>query len=190
MIFNDRHAFGTVAVALHWLIAVLIFGQFGVGFIMTAWLDALPEAQFWAYQWHKSLGLLTLALVMLRLAWFALNARPAPLSLSPAERCAARLVQSWLLLGPLAVALAGWATASASPLGIPTLAFNLFLVPHLPLQAGEAQEAFWSNLHRILAWLTVIAAAGHATAALHHHLVRGDDTLRRMLSFRRSSTAE
>jgi cytochrome b561 len=90
-------------------------------------------------------------------------------------------VQGLLLAATVAVPLAGWALASASTLGIPTFAFNLVLIPHLPLVPSEQAETFWHQLHGLLAYAAVLLAAGHAAAALRHHVLLRDDVLARML---------
>lgn len=181
-IFNSSRAYGSVAVVLHWAIALLIGAQLALGLVMTRLLDAAPVTQFWAYQWHKSFGLTTLALCLIRLGWWLANRHPAPVDrLGPMPRRAARIVQFVLLVLPLAVAGAGWAVASSSVLDIPTVAFNLFLVPDLPLERSEVAEAGWTRLHRLGAYALGFFAAGHAFAALWHHLWLNDATLRRML---------
>jgi cytochrome b561 len=82
----------------------------------------------------------------------------------------------------LAVPLAGWAVASASPLAIPSYVFELVVVPHLPLPKSAAMEAVASWAHAILAWTTCALVAGHAGAAVVHAVALRDGTLRRMLS--------
>lgn len=182
MILNTKSAYGSVAIVLHWAIALLILGQLGLGLVMTRLLEDLPAAQFWAYQWHKSFGLLTLLVCLLRLAWWLANRHPRPVDrLGPALRRAARIVQFVLLVLPVLVAVAGWGVASSSVLDIPTFAFNLVLVPDLPLERSDAAEAGWTQLHRLGAYAVALFAACHAFAALWHHLWLSDDTLKRMI---------
>lgn len=182
MIVNTKSAYGAVAILLHWTIALLIVGQLILGLVMTRLLEALPVAQFWAYQWHKSFGLMTLALCLTRLVWWFANRHPRPADrLGPALRRAARIVQFVLLVLPVLVAVAGWGVVSSSALDIPTFAFNLVLVPDLPVERSQTAEAGWTRLHRLGAYAVALFAACHAFAALWHHLWLGDDTLKRML---------
>lgn len=175
----DRYGRGTII--LHWLIAVLILGLLVLGFVMTRpWID--PALQFSLYQWHKSFGMLTLLLAVVRLLHSLLGARVRPSTgLGALERRMSKAMH--LLLATLAVIvpLAGWAVASASPLEIPTFAFNLVDVPHLPLPKSDAGEAFWSTTHARLAYSILALVALHSTAALYHHYGRRDDVLLRML---------
>jgi cytochrome b561 len=66
-------------------------------------------------------------------------------------------------------------------LEIPSFAFNLVVVPHLPLAKSDAAEALWSWAHALSAYAGAALAAGHSAAALRHHFLLRDDTLRRMI---------
>ncbi|MBN9134961.1 MAG: cytochrome b/b6 domain-containing protein, partial [Phyllobacterium sp.] len=83
------------------------------------------------------------------------------------------------------IPLTGWALASSSPLQIPTYAFNLLVIPPLPLTISDQAEAFWTASHAWLAYLSAIVAAAHILAALHHHFWKKDIVLLRMLGARR-----
>lgn len=175
-----------VAIGLHWMIAALFFGQVLLGFTMERVKSM--ALQFELIQWHKSFGFLILGLAALRLLWRVGSGRvPAAPGLSPAERLAAAVVQGALLALTVAVPLAGWALASTSTLGIPSFAFNLVVVPHLPLRPSAEAEAFWRWLHGLLAYATLALAAGHAAAALRHQFLLRDDVLGRMVPRRRAA---
>lgn len=173
-------AYGPVSISFHWTIAGLFLGQIVLGFSMERVKSM--ALQFELIQWHKSFGFLILALAVLRLIWRAVvGPAPSAPGLSPTERWAAWAVQSALLALTVAVPLAGWALASTSTLNIPSFAFNLVVVPHLPLHPSEQAEAFWRQAHGVLAYATLVLALGHAGAALRHHFILGDGVLARML---------
>ena len=173
-------SYGSVAIGLHWAIAALFFGQVALGFTMERVKSM--ALQFELIQWHKSFGFLILALAALRLSWrVATGPVQAAPGLSPVERWAANFVQGALLALTLAVPLAGWALASTSTLGIPSFAFDLVVVPHLPLRPSDQAEALWRWLHGLLAYAALTLALGHAVAALRHHFLLGDGVLARML---------
>jgi cytochrome b561 len=181
MVRNTHASYGTVAIVLHWTIALLFFGQIVLGFLTQAVADR-PRLQFDLYQWHKSFGFLVLALALSRLAWSLSSARPLPLAGTPRwEATAARAVHLLLLTLTVAVPLAGWMIASTSPLRIPSFAFDLVVVPDLPFARSDAMEAFWSRTHALLAYGAGLLALAHAGAAIHHHLIRADATVLRML---------
>jgi cytochrome b561 len=182
---NSRQTFGIVAIAFHWTIALLFFGQIALGFLTQETADR-PRLQFDLYQWHKSFGFLILALALLRIGWAVSGVRPGPVAGTPPwEARAARAAHLLLLALTVLVPLTGWAIASASPLRIPSFVFDLVVVPDLPLARSDAAEAFWSRLHALLAYGAGALALAHAGAAIHHHIVRRDTTLARMLGARR-----
>lgn len=185
---SRQNTYGIVAIALHWTIALLFLGQIVFGFSMEQVKNM--ALQFELIQWHKSFGFLILALALLRLLWRLAVGKPRPAStMSGPERVAADIVQWTLLIATLVVPLAGWALASTSTLGIPSFAFNLVVVPHLPMTPSDEAEAFWRETHKLLAYGAGALAIGHATAALAHHFVLRDDVLVRMLPGRAARSA-
>lgn len=189
MLRNCENAYGGVAIVFHWTIALLFIGQLVLGYTMTRVKSM--ALQFELIQWHKSVGFLILALAVLRLLWRLGSRQPrAAPGRSAGERVAAKTVQTLLLAATIAVPLAGWALASTSTLGIPSLAFNLLLIPHLPLVPSGEAEMFWRRAHTVLAYGTGLLAAGHAAAALRHHFLLRDDTFTRILPVLKARTAQ
>ncbi|MEW9807195.1 cytochrome b [Mesorhizobium sp. ZMM04-5] len=173
-------AYDPVSIAFHWTIAALFLGQMALGLSMERVKSM--ALQFELIQWHKSFGFLILVLASLRLGWRIAAGAPAPdAGLGAVERRAAALVQGALLALTLMVPAAGWALASTSTLGIPSFAFNLVIVPPLPLTPSAPAEAFWRQAHKLLAYAALALVAGHAAAALRHHLLLRDAVLARML---------
>lgn len=180
MLRNGNETFGLVTILFHWIIAVLFIGQLVLG-VTTQWVHSMA-LQFVLIQWHKSFGFLLLGLSVLRLAWAGTQTRPrAVATLGKAERYAAWVVQSLLYLLLLALPMAGWALVSSSTLDVPSFAFNLVIVPDLPLARSEASESFWRGVHLWLAYGTAALVVGHMGAAFRHHFWLGDDVLKRML---------
>lgn len=187
MLRNQENSYGTVAIALHWTIALLFLGQVALGLTMDR--VASMALRFTLIQWHKSLGFLILLLSLMRLLWRLANSGPRePASLGKAERLAARGAQSLLYILLIAVPLAGWALVSTSTLDVPSFAFNLVVVPDLPLARSDAAEAFWRRVHTLVAYTATAVAAGHIVAALRHQFWLRDGVLGRMI-FRARRTA-
>lgn len=177
---NSVKSYGLVARVLHWAIALLFISQICLGLAtQSSYID--PGIQFSLYQWHKSVGFLVLLLALIRCGWFFINIRPEALAgESRLEKLAARSAHFVLLALTLIIPLTGWALVSSSTLGIPSFVFDLFVMPNLPLTPSDSGEAFWSWVHAILGWGASALVFLHAFAALYHHFVRKDDTLRRM----------
>lgn len=178
---NTPSSFGLVAIAFHWTIAILFLAQLALGYLMSR--DSIdPMLQFDLFQYHKSIGFLVLALAVPRCIWSVFSRKPRAVDGEGAvSRFAARAAHAALLFLTLTVPLAGWAVASTSPLQIPSYVFDLIVVPGLPMTISDQAEAFWSEVHATLAYLAAVIVLLHVIAALWHHVVRRDPTLRRML---------
>ncbi len=185
--------YSSVAIALHWLIALAILLQLASGLWMVGAL-AEKDTQmlaFQVYQWHKSLGLTVLILSLLRLFWrLSHRAPPLPDGMTRWERIAAKGTHHLFYFLMILLPLTGWVVVSASSLGLPTLYWGLFQWPHLPLFGLEAGtkavlERAVGEVHEFLAYATIALLVLHVGAALKHHLVDRDDVLSRMLPFLR-----
>jgi cytochrome b561 len=186
---NARSAvrYTSVAIFLHWIIAVGILALLVLGLTMTHVTLPLMR-KFQLYQLHKSIGITILLAAFVRLAW-RITHRPPPLPthMTATERSAAEgghLVLYILLFG---LPLTGWALVSASVLNVPTLLYGHIHWPHLPFLSNLPHkapvEAVLKQVHRYAAWFFSAIVLGHALAALRHHFVQRDEVLRRMLPF-------
>ena len=175
---RNRDRWGPVSQALHWSIALLVLAMAAIGLS----LDELPRSPkwFWVYDLHKSIGLLLLALVVVRLAWRLYAGAPPPVSGLPRiQRFAAGATHAVLYLLILAMPLSGWLYDSASGLR-PLQWFGLVAVPRL-IGADEGRADDLHDLHEDLFAILVVVALLHVAAAVWHHVFRGDATLARML---------
>jgi cytochrome b561 len=188
-LLNTAAHSGWPAKLLHWLVAALVLGLLVIGFTMV-WLVSDLGRKFELYQLHKSFGVVVFMLVLLRLGWRWLNPQvPAlPANLRPWERTAALLSHRSFYVLLLLMPLTGWLTASASPLGVPTVVFGLFQLPN-PVGANPTIESVMSVVHATLAVTLVLLLVLHVGAALKHHLVLRDDVLVRMLPGHRGGRA-
>ncbi|KQT89892.1 cytochrome B [Methylobacterium sp. Leaf469] len=182
-----------VAILLHWTSAFCVLALIGIGLVMTH-AGLAPMRQFQLYQWHKSVGITVLALTTLRLAWRAFHRPPRhPVGMPAPARRAAGAVHGLLYLLLVGLPLTGWAIVSLSPFQIPTVLYGLVPWPHLPLAAfltdAAAAEEVAKRVHACWAWLLTALLALHVAAALRHHLILRDDSLRRMLPAGRPPTS-
>ena len=118
------------AIALHWLLALMLLVSFCVGFYMSG-LSFSP-LRLKLYNWHKWAGIAILLLSALRLLW-RLWRRPPPLpaamvrAMPPWQRAAHHGTHAVLYVLFFAVPLLGWAYSSAA--GFPIVFLGMFPLP-------------------------------------------------------------
>jgi cytochrome b561 len=165
--------------------AVLIIALVGLGIYMVQ----LPDVGFNARKItlilvHKELGVLALAFATMRLAWRQLNPLPRLAETVPEwQQVAAVFVHLCFYALMVAQPVTGWLMSSAS--GIPVDFLGLFRVPDL-VRHNDDLFARLRDLHDWLGWAMAALIGLHVAAALRHHFMLRDETLRRML---RSSQA-
>ena len=175
---NSSNQYGLVSIAIHWLVAVAVFAMFGLGL----WMTDLPYYNSWAKTapaLHKSIGVTVFALMFLRVLWRWLTPTPAALSShSPGVRLLSRLGHGLLYLGIFTVLLSGYLISTADGRGVSV--FGLFEIPAM-LSGLPNQAEIAGAIHLYGAWGLIVLAVLHGLAALKHHVIDGDDTLKRML---------
>src|SRR5512139_1799414 len=177
---NTAEAYGSFAKFLHWSIVLLIIPQY---FLAEAGEEAVKGSieQAAIMGWHKSLGMLVLLLAVVRIAWKIINRpHPSPIGDVVWQRKAAAAGHGILYLLILLQPLSGWVMSSAGE--YPVSLFGWFAFPAIVGPNHDLHEAL-EEVHEILFWATVVVAVVHIAAALFHHWVLKDDTLRRMLPF-------
>jgi cytochrome b561 len=131
------------------------------------------------YELHKSFGIIVFCLALVRIAvrW-ARGAPPLVAGLPEWQRAAAHISHYALYLLIVLVPLAGWAGTSACCAPV-----NVFwtLPVTLPIGGGMETAGTIFRFHIGFALLLTAIVLVHVAAAVHHHVVRRDATLRRML---------
>jgi len=169
-----------LAMALHWLMALLLSALIALGLYMTR----LPDVGFDTWKiglilYHKQLGIGALALVALRLLWRAGNVLPHLVETLPDwQKVIARFVHLCFYALMLALPLTGWLMSSAA--GISVSFLGLFMLPDL-VPYDERLFHTLVDVHRCLGYALIVCMAAHIGAALRHHFVLRDDTLKKML---------
>ena len=165
-----------VAKGLHWLMALLILGLLVLGMYMHD-LPLSPQ-KLALYSWHKWAGVTAFVLVWLRLAWRVTHRPPAlPEGMAPLMRLAAHAGHAALYGLMVVIPLSGWLMSSAK--GFQTVWFGVLPIPDLVGKDKELGDLL-QQVHQALNLLLMLTLTGHVAAALWHHFVLKDDTLRRM----------
>jgi cytochrome b561 len=165
------------AIALHWLMVLLLVTLFCVGLYMSDL--PLSPWKLKVFSWHKWAGVTAFLLVIVRLAWRAGHRPPAlPASMPEWQQLAAHGGHALLYLLMFAVPLSGWLMSSAK--GFQTVYFGVLPIPDL-LHKNKELGDLLLTVHQTLAWTLAGVVAGHAAVALIHHYRDHDDVLTRML---------
>ena len=178
MLRNSSSRFGKVTIAIHWISAIVVIGQFSFGLYMLSLDYYDPNYQVLPH-YHKSIGILFSGILAFRIFWTLINPSANPVSgVKPWEHRAAKAGQ-FLMLGLLVVVvILGYLISTADGKSIEV--FNWFEVP-ATITSIENQEDVAGEWHYWFALSVIIIASIHAMAALKHHFVSKDATLLRML---------
>jgi cytochrome b561 len=179
---NTAEAYGSLSKFLHWAIVLLIVGQWLLAETAEDAGKGTPERAS-LMGWHMSFGMLVLLLALVRIAWKIVNqGQPAALGQVAWQRNAAAAGHGLLYLLILLQPLSGWLVVSSGG-GAPGF-FGWFDFPALGAENHDFHERM-ETVHKTLFNALVVVAAVHVAAALYHHWVLKDATLRRMLPFSR-----
>ena len=171
----DRYT--TTAIALHWLIFVLI----ACGFALAVYMVDLPLSplKLKYFSWHKWIGVTVFALALARVAWRLTHRAPPHRAALPRwQRRAAAVMHGVLYALIVIIPVTGWLYSSAA--GVPTVYLGVIALPDL-VTKDKALAELLKSTHVTLNYTLLILVIMHAAAALQHHFVIRDNVLSRML---------
>lgn len=175
---NTSDQFGCISIAIHWLVALTVYGMFALGL----WMVTLGYYDVWyhrAPEIHKSIGVLLFAVMLFRICWRFISPPPKPLaSYSRLTHISALSAHFILLVGLFGIIISGYFISTAD--GQPISVFGWFSVP-ATLTGLTDQSTTAGKVHFYLAWAIIVLSILHGLAAFKHHIIDGDITLKRML---------
>ncbi|MDS7720835.1 cytochrome b [Pantoea ananatis] len=184
---NSPGRYGWLSIFLHWSMALVIYAMFALGL----WMVGLSYYETWyhnAPEIHKSIGVILMLVLIIRLIWRVVSPPPKPLSsYSPLVRITAVMAHGLLYGLLIAILFSGYLISTAD--GKPVSVFGWFSLPAVLTGAGE-QADLAGDIHLWLAWSIVILSVLHGLAALKHHFIDRDITLKRMLGLGIRSPSE
>ena len=176
---SDAARYNPVAISLHWLIALLIFAGWGLGFYMSDLPLSPSKLQY--YSWHKWMGVTTFILAILRAGWLATHPVPRlPRAIPPWQTRTARVTHFVLYLLMFVIPLSGWLMSSAK--GVPTVYFGVWPIPDL-IGKDKAIGDVLVAVHQSLAYGLAALVGLHIAAAIKHHFMDRDGLMGRMVPF-------
>ncbi len=162
---------------LHWLVAASVLTTVPVAIVMDR-VEKGPT-QDALFNFHKSLGILILILMVLRLINRLVVGAPIPdPGIAPWQKTVSAIVHTTLYALLLAMPVVGYVANSAY--GASTPFFGLFNLPAVVSQ-NEALSKQLFTLHHWAGYLVILLVLTHVGAALYHYFVRRDNVLPRML---------
>jgi cytochrome b561 len=162
--------------------AVAVFGMYGLGLWMVD-LDYYSPYYHSAPDLHRSIGMVLLFALVLRIGWRLANVRPDDAELSKLERVGARIAHWSLYALLLALMVSGYLMSTAD--GRPIEVFDWFSLPSLV--QGKPLEKAAGTAHEIIAHVLIALVIIHSAAALKHHFFDRNRVLTRMWSGPRNS---
>jgi cytochrome b561 len=177
---NTEDRYGTIAILFHWSMAFLVMGLAALGLYMVT----LPDVGFNTKKvtlvlYHKEFGVLVFVLLATRLAWRVTHILPRLVEHMPDwQQIAARFVHLAFYALLFALPMTGCLMSSAA--GIPVSFFGFFMLPDFVHRDDDLFQQYMA-VHKWLGYVLILFIFIHAGAALRHHFVSKDDTLRKML---------
>ncbi|ERO63974.1 cytochrome b [Pseudomonas piscis] len=172
-LYDSKERYGAVSRGLHWAMALAfawIYSTAGAHYLLA---DSALDEFLWPT--HKQVGLLLMALLLVRVLWSLLNRRRRP----PSLNLAATLGHGLLYVGMFAIPFLGLLRQYGSE-----RAFSAF---GLPVMSGfEGPKIQWmtdlgNNFHSLLGWTLLVLILGHVAALILHCAKGQGHILRRML---------
>jgi len=189
---NTADNYGSIAKWLHWGTAILFLGSY-LSVYYRQWSTEAKTPENWtALQMHLSIGVTIAVIVVLRVLWRLGNRTPDLEPGSKLEHRAAKLGHLALYAVMIIMPVTGYLGTGAN-----TEYFFLFDIPSfkstelfannfgMNMTFEEFEKPFDFVHKKIMGeWLVWLLILGHALAALYHHFVKRDRTLRRMTNGR------
>lgn len=184
---NTSASYGSIAKWLHWATAILFLASYGAVYYRQWFTEEKTPENWTALQLHLAIGITIAVVVALRICWRVLSPAPALEPGTRLEHLAAHLGHYALYAVMIVMPITGYFGTGAATeyLGIPkfedTRLFTIVVENWMGLTFKEFEKPLDFVHKEILgAWIVWLLILGHALAALFHHFVKKDQTLRKM----------
>jgi cytochrome b561 len=177
-IFSNGSRYTPASIVFHWLVAILALTLIGLGLFMTDIPKGNPDRAFY-FNLHKSIGVTTGLLVLMRLWWRAKNPPPAfPTSMPGWQVQAAKVSHALLYLCLIVMPLSGFSATQFTKYGVNY--FGLFKIPPMGPQNKFIYDLL-QGIHEVTATVLITLVVIHVLAAFKHLLIDRDKVFQRML---------
>ena len=169
------------AIVLHWLLVVLVFVLYGLGWYMVEIPKGTPPVA-WFYNLHKSIGLIAVVPIVWLICWRATHlVPPLPASIPRWKVKAAKTNHLLFYVCLVVMTLSGFIESNFTKYGIKFFGYQL------PLLGWEDKTIYYlfNRIHVYTSYLFVALIAVHIAAAFQHLLLVKDGVFQRMLPSKR-----
>ena len=176
----EKKPYSSFQVAMHWLVALLVFSMLGMGFF----LEDLPSNIIGTgYMMHKSTGLLILGLMVVRFISIQTRGRPGlPEHMSLPEIILVRTIQYGFYVLLIAMPLSGWIMSSAA--NHPPSFYGLITLPFPGISPDTALTEYMGEWHERIAWTLIVFIVLHVSGTIKHYFWDKDGIWERMSPFK------
>lgn len=189
MLRNTDTSYGSIAKWNHWLVALCFLVAYVAVYISIWFLTEDDWLHPILRQLHVTFGLSVLAIAIFRVYWRWTNTVPDPVAAPRWQHTVANAAHVLLYFFVFAMPISGYLSYGGS------VDFVIFEIPpfrktDVGLWVFDVLGVTWEEFeapvdyfHKKIAgaWIVWILVVIHAGAALHHHFVRRDEVLIRML---------
>lgn len=180
---NTKAEFGWVSIGLHWILGITLIAMYFLGDYMVdlayydTWYHRAPQI-------HKEVGVTIGALMIVRLVWNAIQAKPSHIGNDkPIVKSMAKALHYFLYALVFALVVSGYLISTAKGQGIDV--FGFFEFPALLADSKDRGELA-GDIHEWIGLGFILLVALHIVAALMHHFIYKDRTLKRMLGIKKA----
>lgn len=180
---NNHDKYPASMRVLHWLMALLIFGQIFGGWFMTPYDEAREPLIGQLYWWHKSFGLLAFLLIFIRLSNRLRRVPPQlPKTLPSFDRKLAHIAHWSIYALIVLIPITGYTLSSTFEYSDGITFFGVHVPELFPKSEAVYEAADW--LHGILAYTLLAVVVLHLAGVIKHRYFDKNpdhDVLKRML---------
>lgn len=178
---TNQSRYALSAIALHWLLVVLVFVLYGLGWYMVGIPKGTPPVSYF-YNLHKSIGLVAAVPIVWLICWRVTHLVPPLPASMPRWRVKASKANHLLFYVCLVVmTLSGFIESNFTKYGIKFFGYQL------PVLGWEDKTIYYlfNRIHVYTSYLFTALIAVHIMAALEHLLLEKDGVFQRMLPSKR-----
>ena len=175
-ILNSDQRYGLISIIFHWLMALIIIATFILG------LNLKHNFQYYyeVLALHNSLGITIFLLAIFRVAWRFFNIKPNQLPNKVILMKLATLTHIFFYIIFFTLPITGYILTNLQG---DIVLFYGYGLPEV-LEQNRGLKNYIHTIHDYVGNILLILFSLHVLGALYHHLIKKDNTLRRITFFK------